>query len=72
MAPVGLLLRRVRPGSRSGPGLFLMWLLYLVLLAVAIWLARRRSYFVLLVPVVAAGAWLTMISLGEAYWGWAP
>jgi hypothetical protein len=56
----------------SGPGLFLMWLLFLALLGVAVWLTRRRSYLVLLVPVVAGGAWLALISIGEAYWGWSP
>jgi hypothetical protein len=71
MAPVGFFYA-VSGLVASGPGLFLMWLLYLVLLAVGIWLTRRGSYFVLLVPVVAAGAWLTLISIGEAYWGWTP
>jgi len=71
MAPVGFFYAASGLVA-SGPGLFLMWLLYLVLLAVGIWLTRRGSYFVLLVPVVAAGAWLTLISLGEAYWGWTP
>ena len=71
MAPVGFFYAASGLVA-SGPGLFLMWLLYLVLVAVGIWLTRRGSYFVLLVPVVAAGLWLTLISLGEAYWGWAP
>jgi hypothetical protein len=71
MAPVGFFYAASGLVA-SGPGLFLMWLLYVVLVGVGIWLTRRGSYFVLLVPVVAAGAWLTLISLGEAYWGWAP
>ena len=37
-----------------GPWLYLMWLLYLALLGLAVWLARRGSYVVLAVPVVAA------------------
>ncbi len=53
-----------------GPWLYLMWLLYLVLLGLAVWLARRGSYAVLAVPVVAAVAWWGVISLGEAYWAW--
>ncbi len=53
-----------------GPWLFLMWLLYLVLLGLAVWLARRGSYAVLAVPVVAGIAWWGVISLGEAYFGW--
>jgi len=69
MAPVGFFYAASGLVA-SGPGLFLLWLLFLVLVGVAIWLTRRRSYFVLLVPVVAAGSWLTLISLGEAYWGW--
>jgi hypothetical protein len=53
-----------------GPWLYLMWLLYLVLLWLAIWLARRGSFTVLVVPVAGAAAWWSVISLGEAYWGW--
>jgi hypothetical protein len=53
-----------------GPWLYLMWLLYLALLWLAIWLARRGSFTVLVVPVAAAAAWWSVISLGEAYGGW--
>jgi hypothetical protein len=53
-----------------GPWLYLMWLLYLVLLGLGVWLARRGSYAVLAVPVVAAVAWWGIISLGEAYLDW--
>jgi hypothetical protein len=53
-----------------GPWLYLMWLLYLVLLVAAVRLARRRSYLVLMVPVVAGVAWWSLLSLGDAYWGW--
>ena len=53
-----------------GPWLYLMWLLYLVLLGLAVWLTRRGSYAVLAVPVVAAVAWWGIISLGETYAGW--
>ena len=53
-----------------GPWLYLMWVLYLALLVLAIWLARRGSFTVLVVPVVAAVAWWSIISLGEAYGGW--
>jgi hypothetical protein len=47
-----------------------MWVLYLALVWLAIWLARRGSFTVLLVPVVGAAAWWSVISLGETYWGW--
>ena len=53
-----------------GPWLFLMWLLYAVLLGVAVWLTRRRSYLVLAVPVVAGALWFGIISAGEAWLGW--
>jgi hypothetical protein len=33
-------------------------------------LARRRSYAVLVAPVIAAVMWWTLVSLGDAYWGW--
>ena len=41
-----------------------------MLLAVTVWLSRRRSYLVLAVPVAAAASWFALVSLGEAYWGW--
>jgi hypothetical protein len=69
MAPVGFFYAAsglVVPG----PWLYLMWLLYAVLLAAAVLLARRRSYAVLVAPVIAAAAWWTLVSLGDAYWGW--
>ncbi len=69
MAPVGFFYAAsglVVPG----PWLYLMWLLYLVLLGLAGWLARRGSYAVLAVPVEAAFAWWGIISLGDAYGGW--
>jgi hypothetical protein len=53
-----------------GPWLFLMWLLFGALLVLAVLLARRRSYLVLAVPLVAAVAWWGLVTLGETYWGW--
>jgi hypothetical protein len=53
-----------------GPWLFLMWLLYAAALAATVLLTRRRSYWVLVPPVVGAAAWFALVSLGEAYWGW--
>jgi hypothetical protein len=69
MAPVGFFYA-VSGLVVPGPWLYLMWLLYLGLLATAGWLARRRSYLVLAVPVVGALAWWSLVSLGDAYWGW--
>jgi pheromone shutdown protein TraB len=69
MAPVGFFYAAsglVVPG----PWLYLMWLLYAGLLAAAVLLARRRSYAVLVAPVIAAVMWWTLVSLGDAYWGW--
>lgn len=53
-----------------GPYLYLMWLAYALLLGTAVWLARRRSYLVLTVPVVGALLWWAVISAGEAWLGW--
>ena len=69
MAPVGFFYA-VSGLVVPGPWLFLLWLLYGVLLAAAVWLTRRRSYAVLAVPVVAGVAWFAIISAGEAWWGW--
>jgi hypothetical protein len=53
-----------------GPWLYLMWLLLLVLLVVAVLLARRRSYWVLAVPVVGGLAWWAIVSAGEKWLDW--
>lgn len=53
-----------------GPWLFLMWLLYAVLLVVAVRLTRRGSYWVLAVPVVGGAAWWAVVSAGEKWLGW--
>jgi hypothetical protein len=53
-----------------GPYLFLMWAAYVVLLVVAVVLTRRRSYWVLAVPVVGGVLWWGVISLGERYLDW--
>ena len=53
-----------------GPWLFLLWLLFLALVAVGVRLFRRRSYGVLAVPVVGIGLWFGILSAGEAWWGW--
>jgi hypothetical protein len=53
-----------------GPWLYLLWLLFAVLLGVGVWLARRRSWWLLLVPVGGAVAWWAVVSAGEAWLGW--
>ena len=53
-----------------GPYLFLMWAAYVVLLVVAVLLTRRRSLWVLAVPVVGAVLWWSVVSLGERYLDW--
>ena len=69
MAPVGFFY--VASGLLvPGPWLYLIWVLYLALLWLAIWLARRGSFAVLVVPVAAAVAWWSIIALGEEYGGW--
>lgn len=46
----------------------LLW--WVVLTAVGVRLARRRSPLGLLVPLVAAVSWWTAITLGGRYLGW--
>ena len=53
-----------------GPYLFGMWLLYLVLLVATFVLTRRRSFLVLLPPVIGGVLWWAIVSAGEAWLGW--
>ena len=53
-----------------GPWLFLLWALWLALAVLAVWLARRRSWWVAAVPVGAALLWWAFLSAGEAVFGW--
>ena len=53
-----------------GPYLFGMWAIYLALLAVTFVLTRRRSYLVLVPPVVGAVLWWSIVSAGEAWLDW--
>jgi hypothetical protein len=53
-----------------GPWVYLLWLLYVVLLALSLLLARRRSYLVLAVPVAGAATWFAILQAGETWWGW--
>jgi hypothetical protein len=47
-----------------------MWLLYLGLLVATFVLTRRRSYLVLVPPVLGAVLWWSIVSAGEAWLGW--
>ena len=69
MAPVGFFYG-VSGLVVPGPWLFLLWLLYAVLLGLTIWLATRRSYYVLAIPLVAGVLWWLAITAGEAWFGW--
>jgi hypothetical protein len=53
-----------------GPWLFLLWAVFVVLVVVAVLLARRRSYWVLSVPVLGGAFWWGVVSAGEAWLGW--
>jgi hypothetical protein len=53
-----------------GPWLYLLWLLYAGLLVLLVRLARRRSWWSLLVPVTGGAAWWAVVSAGEAWAGW--
>lgn len=52
------------------PDVFLAYALYAALVTAAVFLARRRSWWVLAVPPVAAGLWFLMLWLGETLRGW--
>ncbi|GEO97373.1 hypothetical protein [Kocuria turfanensis] len=50
--------------------LLLVW--WVVLTAVGVRLVQRRSYLVLLVPVVAAVTWFALMWFGGQVLGWTP
>ncbi|MFF0990926.1 hypothetical protein [Kocuria nitroreducens] len=45
---------------------------WVLLTLVGVWLVRRRSYLVLLVPVVAAATWFGVMTFGGQVLGWTP
>lgn len=53
-----------------GPWLYLMWLMFIGLVVIAVVLARRRSSWVLAVPVCAGAAWWAIVAAGEEWLGW--
>ena len=55
-----------------GPALVPLWLWWVVQAWVLVRLARARSWWVLAVPLVAAGSWWLVVTAGEAWLGWQP
>jgi len=51
-------------------GLVVLWILWLALLAVAIWMLRRHPLWVLAVPLVALGILVGVTAFGGAFLGW--
>ena len=45
---------------------------WLLLTYIGVRLVQRRSYLVLLVPVVAVATWFGVMTFGEAVLGWTP
>jgi hypothetical protein len=52
------------------PDLFGVYAVFAALAVLAVRLARRRSWWVLVVPAVSAGLWFLLMWLGETYLGW--
>ncbi len=50
--------------------ILLLGLWWLILTYVGVLLVQRRSYLVLLVPVVAAATWFGAMTFGESVLGW--
>lgn len=71
MAPVGFFYLSTGLVAPA-PDVFGAYALFAVLVGVAVLLARRRSRWVIAVPVAAAGLWFAMLWLGEAVLGWSP
>lgn len=45
---------------------------WVILTLIGVLLVKRRSYLVLLVPVVAVATWFGVMTFGEAVLGWTP
>lgn len=52
------------------PWLVLLWVVFLALVAAAVVLVRRHSWWVPVVPAVGAAVWWLTITLGERFGGW--
>ena len=53
-----------------GPALVALWLWWGVQAGALVLLARARSWWVLVVPVVAAVSWWAVVTGGETWLGW--
>jgi len=54
------------------PDVYGAYALFAFLLGGAVWLARRRSWWVVAVPLVSVGIWPLMVWAGETYLDWSP
>lgn len=54
------------------PDVYGAYTIFALLLGGAVWLARRRSWWVVAVPIVSAGIWPLMVWAGETYLNWSP
>lgn len=69
MVPIGLLYLLTGLVAPA-PDLFAAYVLFALLLGVAVWLARQRSWWVIAVPIVSAGLWPLMVWMGETFLDW--
>jgi len=71
MAPIGfvyLVTGLVAPV----PDVYGAYAIFALLLGGAVWLARRRSWWVVAMPIVSAAIWPLMIWAGESFLDWSP
>ena len=71
MAPIGVAYLSTGLVAPS-PDVLGAYALFGLLLGGAVWLARRRSWWVIAVPIVSAGIWPLMVWAGETYLNWSP
>lgn len=71
MAPIGFAYLSTGLVAPS-PDVFGAYALFILLLSGALWLARRRSWWVVAVPIVSVGIWPLMVWAGETYLDWSP
>ncbi len=71
MAPIGVVYL-VTGLVAPVPDVYGAYTIFALLLGGAVWLARRRSWWVVAMPIVSAGIWPLMIWAGETYLDWSP
>jgi hypothetical protein len=54
------------------PAFFAFWAAWSVGLVLVLWLAARRSWTAVLVPLIWLGAFFLLRFIGEAFLGWGP